>query len=189
MLIVKEHSSEKYSPRTYYNAKSADLTVALACDLTTAGEKLTKKAAGNRYIGFDLTKEDDHVVIAREIYREIMRRNQCKSGWVQTLNIAGNGIYTLSKFGYDQQQINRLVYKTLHLLHQHHPINKIYTGGQTGVDLAGVDLAGAVAGYALNIETEVTLPKGFIQRYSDGIDVRSSEEFIRKSIMDYTSEL
>lgn len=45
-LIIKESTSSKYTPRTYYNAKSADLTVAFAVDFSTAGERCTHKAAG-----------------------------------------------------------------------------------------------------------------------------------------------
>lgn len=58
-------------------------------------------------------------------------------------------------------------------VHEYHPITKIYTGGQTGVDLAG-----SKAGYHLVIDTEVTLPKGYIMRFEDGKDVSCSKEFV-----------
>lgn len=58
------------------------------------------------------------------------------------------------------------------------PITKIYTGGQTGIDLAG-----AVAGYNLDIDTEVTLPKGFIMRFKDGKDVPMTKEEVENLIM------
>lgn len=154
-LVVNEHKSEKYPPRTYYNATSANLTIALATDLTTAGEKLTRKAAGeDKYLGFQLEKGTDAIEIARHIYRKMKKDN------VKTLNIAGNGIYTLRKENCTQDDMNGFVFTILSKIHQHLPIEKIYTGGQTGVDLAG-----AVSGYLLGIPTEVTLPNGFRQRF------------------------
>jgi len=172
LLTIKEHSSEKYTPRTYYNATSADLTFALATDLSTAGEKCTKKAAGNKYLGVEYVHQED-IVIARLLYKDLRRRN------AKTLNIAGNGIYTLCKQGLTQGDINRIIYNIINLVHIHWPIEKIYTGGQTGVDIAG-----AVAGYALEIETEVTLPKGFIQRFEDGKDRQMTEFNIRNQIVE-----
>ena len=52
MVVVQEHKSAKYTPRTYFNASSGDVTLAMAVDLNTAGEILTHKAAGEKYIGF-----------------------------------------------------------------------------------------------------------------------------------------
>lgn len=45
MINVIENDSPKYSPRTYFNAKAAELTVAIASDFTTVGEKLTNVRA------------------------------------------------------------------------------------------------------------------------------------------------
>ena len=36
-LTIQEYKSTSYAPRTYHNAHSADLTVAIACDFNTAG--------------------------------------------------------------------------------------------------------------------------------------------------------
>lgn len=171
LLNVKEHSSEKYPPRTYYNATSADLTIAFAVDLNTAGEKLTHKAAGEKYIGFLLTDETDTLIVARELYSRMKKNN------VKTINIAGNGIYTLAGHQCSQDFMNQFVYEILAKVHQFMPIQKIYTGGQTGVDLAG-----AVCGYALGIPTEVTLPKGFKQRFEDNVDVNGTKEGVIEQI-------
>lgn len=171
LLKIKEHSSDKYTPRTYYNAKSADLTVAFAVNLNTAGEKCTHKAAGDKYIGFLLNDESDTVKIAFDLFNTIKKNN------VKSLNIAGNGIYTLSQYGCDQDFINYFVYNIIAKVHEHYKIEKIYTGGQTGVDLAG-----AVAGYLLNINTEVTLPLGYIQRFENKIDVKMNQNDILNQI-------
>ena len=69
-------------------------------------------------------------------------------------------------------------------VHYHYPINKIYTGGQTGVDLAG-----AVCGYTLVIPTEVMLPHGFRQRFENGKDVNGTEQIIERQITEGASSL
>lgn len=177
-LNVKEHTSPKYPPRTYYNATSSDVTLALAVDLTTAGEKLTHKAAGEKYIGFQLNDELSILDVARPLYRKLKNVN------AESLNIAGNGIYTLSKFNCDQEFINQFVYWIIKQVHEHHPLKKIYTGGQTGVDIAG-----AVAGCALGIETEVTLPNGYIQRFEDGKDITQTKEQVEEQILSWVNKL
>lgn len=178
MLTVQEHESPGYAPRTHFNAQSAAITAAFAVDMTTAGERLTKIAAGPKYIGFEISKESDPLVIARKLYKEI------KLKYANTLNIAGNGIYTLSQHGWSQEEINLFVYDVLKPVSEHLKLKTIYTGGQTGVDIAG-----AVAGYALGIDTIVTLPKGFRQRLADETDVRLSREVIEKQIKKYSKQL
>ncbi len=111
-------------------------------------------------------------------YRNIIDPSQA------TINIAGNGIYTLHKHGLNQAYVNELVYNVLKIALKDGTLKRIYTGGQTGVDLAG-----AVAGYALGIPTEVTLPKGFKQRFADGIDVDGTEDSIREQIYNGVKQL
>lgn len=168
ILIINQHKSVKYPPRTYYNATSAGVTLALALNLETAGELLTKKAAENRYIGFKLT---DDIMIARQLYKKMKQDN------VNTLNVAGNGIYTLSEHGCSQEFINYFTYKIISKVHQHLPIEKIYTGGQTGVDISG-----AVTGYLLGIPTEVNLPLGYLQRFEYKKDVTGTREKVFEQI-------
>jgi len=165
MLLVKEHSSPKYTPRTYYNAKSAEITLAFAMDFTTAGERLTKKASYPNYL--DLPLDEPWIDNAKKVWRVLHKNNY------SVVNVAGNGIYTLSKHGMRQSDIDTYVLNVIKQVHEYHPITKIYTGGQTGVDLAG-----AKAGYHLGIDTEVTLPKGYIMRFEDGKDVSCSKEFV-----------
>lgn len=171
-LIVREHSSSKYSPRTYYNAKSADLTVAFATDFHTAGEKCTKNAAGDKYLSLDLNLNE--LETARSLYKAMVCTN------AKTLNIAGNGIYTLAKSQITQRCIDNYVYFVLAKVIQYLPIHKIYTGGQTGVDLAG-----ARAAWHLGIDCEVTYPKGYLMRGEDKIDREHSHEYIVKLIQEY----
>lgn len=171
MIIIQEHQSQKYTPRTYFNAHSGDVTIAMAVDLTTAGEKLTHKAAGEKYIGFLLTEDTEAIDVARQLYRFMKQKN------AKTLNIAGNGIYTLAKHGCDQAHINSFVCDVIEKVHTYWPIEKIFTGGQTGVDLAG-----AVVAQYLNIPALITLPKGYIQRFEDKVDRVQTREQVREQI-------
>jgi hypothetical protein len=177
MLIIKEHSSTSYGPRTYVNAASADVTIAIATDYSTAGEKCTHKAAGSKYLRLQHSAHTN-IELARILYCH-MKNNNCRS-----INVAGNGIYTLAKSGLTQESINLDVFEILATVHKHWEITKIVCGGQTGVDMAG-----AVAGYALGIETVVTYPKGFKMRMADKIDRDYSEEFIRNMVISYAHKL
>jgi hypothetical protein len=168
MLMVKETKSSKYPPRTFYNANNSDLTVAFAVDLNTLGEQLTKKAAGpNKYIGISLSQP----LNINLLYDIIGDKN------AKILNIAGNSIHTLNKYGISQDQINMYILNIIQQIHNMYQINKILTGGQSGVDLAG-----AVAGYKCGIPVEVNMPKGFIQRNINGIDISHTKEEIEVMI-------
>ncbi len=165
MIKFEQTKSAKYAPRTYHNATSAQLTLAFAQDFFTAGELLTKKAAGSNYKAIQLsslaTDLDD---VAFSIVFE------CKRIGARSLNIAGNSLSTLSKYGYSQQQVNQLIYDVLSKVHLNFELYSIVSGGQTGVDWAG-----GVAAYALNINCVMTFPAGFLQRNIDGIDFVNDE--------------
>jgi nitroreductase len=157
MLKVLEHSSSRYGPRTYQNASKAHVTIAFAVDFQTAGERLTHKAAGDKYLAVDL--RTDVLDAARAVYRALKARD------AHVLNIAGNGIYTLSRHGWDQHRVNEYVHAVLLKVYEHWPFQLLVSGGQTGVDLAG-----GVAGLCLGVDVEMTYPKGFKQRHEDKID-------------------
>ena len=178
MVEIREHSSPKYTPRTYFNAKTADVTLAIAVDLSTAGEKCTHKAAGDKYIGFQIDKDTDYLEVARGLYK-FMKARQAK-----TLNVAGNGIYTLAKYGINQEWINRFVCNVIAKVDEFNPIETIYSGGQTGVDMAG-----AVAANIVGIDATITLPKGYIQRFEDKVDVCQSYEDVERQLKTMTANL
>lgn len=169
-LTIKEHSSSSYGPRTKFNAESADLTIAFATDFSTAGEKLTHKVAGSRYLGVAI--DFDSLSAARKIYSRLRFFN------ATSINVAGNGIYTLAKTGISQEQINQFVFDAVKQAHTHWPISKIVSGGQTGVDLAGL-----VAAVVLDIPAVGTLPNGFIQRGLNGVDEKKSAKEIENTII------
>ena len=173
-LSLVEHSSSNYSPRTYHNANSADLTVALACDFSTAGEKLTHKAAGSNYLGVPIqfTPQDTAKMILYHLHERGLAN--------PTINIAGNGIYTLAKkLDWSQHAVNLHVTHALALVNREIPIKLVVSGGQTGVDIAGI-----VAAQVLQIDARATFPKGFVQRFEDGRDVSRQEEDIRREILE-----
>lgn len=178
-LSIVQHKSSSYAPRTYHNASVADVTIAIAVDHNTAGEKCTQKAvaAAKKQI-VKLEMSDDYLNMARVVWKAI------KDIPNPTINIAGNGIYTLQKRGYTQEKANRIVYDILAKVHEHHAIKKIVSGGQTGIDLAG-----GVAAYKLGIDCEMTLPQGFKMRFQNGKDYDHTEDFVRQLVLDYSNIL
>lgn len=169
-LTVLEYPGS-YSARTRHNAQSAQLTVAFAVDFTTAGERLTRSAAGTSYLGFNLNV-DIPLIAARRLYSIVRGRN------FRTINIAGNGIYTLAKFGWSQLRVNQYLLEVLNNVHRHWPLFKVVSGGQTGADIAGL-----AAAYAIDVpEVTAVLPKGFKQRLVDGRDVFQTEQSIISQI-------
>src|ERR1035437_18702 len=104
-INFEEEKTFGYRNRTIKNA-SADATIAIALNFNSAGEKLTKSSVLNqnkKYIqvkakGLKITKELVYNIV--EVLNEICAK---------TLNIAGNGIYTL-KGEYTQQEIDDFTY-------------------------------------------------------------------------------
>lgn len=165
-LELKEHVSPYYPPRTYHNAYTADLTIAFAVDYTTAGERLTERAAKGKYLQLPL-----YLSPQARVHR--LKQYMDEHPGIRTINIAGNGIYTLKEHRIDQPTINRILYDTLKT--PPHPVH-ILSGGQTGVDEAG-----AVAGAVLGWDVTVTFPKGFKRRISDSEgDIDSTYPQIRE---------
>ena len=169
-LILKEHRSASYAPRTYHNATQG-VTLAIAVDFTTAGERLTHKAAKEKII--QIPWGEDTTVAARKLY-SMLKKHDC-----HVLNVAGNGIYTLTKKGVTQQQANQYVLDIVSLVHKHWPLTQVVSGGQTGMDIAGL-----VAGCVLGIETVGMWPKGYLMRFNDGKDVNMTQEAIEDMITD-----
>lgn len=176
MIKLVEHKSSSYGPRTFHNAKSAQLTAAIAINFNTAGEKLTHKAAGECYITLPFL--DPCLDNARRLYVA------CKRFRVETLNIAGNGIATFADANVWRETVHQYVFNILRQVHAHYPIQKIVSGGQTGVDIAG-----AMAACKLGIDAEITFPLGFRQRDENRVDHYYSEEEIMKQIVEGASKL
>lgn len=170
-IDFQEEPTTGYTNRTRKNA-SADATIALAVDFTSAGEKLTKTSVlsqGKKYIPVDaksLTVTEDRV---NKIVGYLNAVN------AKTLNIAGNGIYTM-KGQYTQEQVDNFTYDLLNAVLNSpllkNKIQSIRTGGQTGFDEAGTKAA-----VRLGIPSLILAPKGWKFRDINGTDITDEQAF------------
>lgn len=186
---VIEDSERSYLSRTKKNAEWSDITIALGEDLTTAGELQTAKFAGaevvevektnargekyktvseitnakkGKYIGVDISKTPSAKDIADNIYQQITERNLPTKDI--KLNIAGNGIYTLKS---EQKVYDTLLTDVIKALQDKGvTISEIRSGGQTGIDEAGIKAA-----MSLGIKASLVAPKGFRFRGKDNKDI------------------
>lgn len=126
--------NNSYPSRTRENANWSDITIALAQDFNTAGEKLTKNAAKNKYVSSILSTESNNASeIAENLYNQIKAKGKVDN---LKINIAGNGIYSMSQ---NQAYYNDLVTQILEeLQNKGVTIAEIRSGGQTGIDEAGI---------------------------------------------------
>lgn len=167
-----EEQTIGYKSRTIKNA-SADATIAIAVDFTSGGERLTKSSVekqNKKYIPIDIK---NNLKVTDEVINEVV--NQLNEVSAKTLNIAGNGIYTmLGK--YTQQQLDDYTYDLLNAVlnspNLKNKIEKIRTGGQTGLDEAG-----AKAGKKLGIPTMILAPKDWTFRNENGQDINDEKQF------------
>jgi predicted NAD-dependent protein-ADP-ribosyltransferase YbiA (DUF1768 family) len=157
-----ESESWNYQERTRENARSADVTAAFAVDFTTAGERLTRRCAeeaGRAYVGIQLPQNRD-VLRSWEFARKAAERieNYISFADKAVINVAGNGLYTLPG-NVSQEDVDVLLTKTLMYLSMVRDVVSVRSGGQTGVDEAGVKAA-----EALGIPALVHAPKGWRMR-------------------------
>ena len=163
-LILEESEHISYGPRTAVNASRADITIAIAVDFTTFGEVLTKKVS-KKYLPITYGTPISDAV--ESILQRLMSEGH------RSINLAGNGGYTLIKYGLTQALVNRYVYDLIKGVHDVHPLVGLRSGGQTGIDFSA-----AVVGPLLGIPTKMLFPKGYKQRYTDGVDVLHTQEEI-----------
>jgi hypothetical protein len=170
LLRILETRESGYRARTQANVDAADLTVAFAKSYTTSGEQLTRRLAGDEYLAIPLGSDIGRA--AHQLAREMKTRG------AHSLNIAGNGSHSLSRYGVSQDDANQWVFAVLRQSHDEYPLQSLRSGGQTGVDLAAL-----IAGVLLNIPTTALLPRGFVQRSEDGVDAPHSASEIRDQVM------
>ena len=90
ILTIQEHKSSSYAPRTYHNAAQG-VTLAVAVDFNTAGERLTHKASKGNIIQHNYG--DDKLKCSRLLYSTL------KNTGCRVINVAGNGIYHFKELG------------------------------------------------------------------------------------------
>lgn len=175
-LTLNTMTSGSYMQRTRHNATTSDFTVACALEFATAGERNTKKMAGDKYLALALDRPA--IECARELYRQLVKHK------AKVLNLAGNGMHVLHSRGVTQRQVNVWVHDMLVLIHLHYPLQLLKSGGQTGVDIAA-----AVVGPYLHIPTEINFPFGYMQRREDGVDIMQSQDDVLQSIAQMRADL
>lgn len=158
-----------YAQRTDANAQWSDVTLGFAVDFNTAGERRTARAAGNKYISFDLFHDGDNSYDGDEITEKIKKAGLPTEGI--KLNISGNGIYTQGMPS--QEIVDSLVYQAIRgMMDAGITISEIRSGGQTGVDEAGIKAA-----QQLGIKAIVVAPRGYTFRNQEGRDINDETAF------------
>lgn len=163
--IFSVSKSTAYPVRTKENADWSDITLALAENFNSRGEQKTLEVAGNKYVSSQLIENVDE--IANRIYNQIKAKGKLSN---IKLNIAGNGIYSLRK---DQEYYNNLVTQVLQkLIDRGVTIAEIRSGGQTGIDEAGI-----IAAQRLGIPNTVHTTADYKFRGKDHKDISDEAAF------------
>ena len=188
--------STSYGQRTDENIRMSDVTLAFAVSFETGGEKRTAKTAKElgRYIPVQLPSLPNYISPEGEIiekkkgsYEKLVSNtvNDILKG-IENLgikkedikiNIAGNGIYTLSAPAYKQTQgqVDTFLRSVLDQLSKKIKIKEIRSGGQTGIDEAG-----AKAGASLGLNTVVHTTSDNKFRPSNNQDVSGNQQAFRE---------
>lgn len=182
-INFQEHTISGYPDRTRENVWLSDGTLIIN-RIESAGEKLTIKCC-NTYkkpylclslsdflkipktpSAFDYDRSKDSVEsTAAHIGRWISANN------IHHLNVAGNGIYHLPYLS--QYQVDERIYALFAAIPPHTwgNITMVRSGGQTGIDEAGVKAASR-----LGMSATVLAPKGWWYRDERGMDHRNDYE-------------
>lgn len=176
VLLLREHPSPAYAPRTGENARLADFTVALAADFDTAGERLTARLAAPRYACAGIFSDP------QDAAQRLLAAMQGVD--VRILNVAGNGLHTLHRLGLSQGAANTWVMRVLRRLRASRPLAGVRSGGQTGVDCAAL-----AAGLALGLPCEGLLPRGWRQRTRAGQDICADPDALAETLLQWASRL
>lgn len=178
-IVFEEDQTTGYRSRTIKNA-SADATIAIAVDFNSTGEKLTKSSVlnqGKLYLPVStniFSSSNEVNMMAEKIVSQIIKLGKNNI----TLNIAGNGLYSLKNtFPGGQKSVDNFTLELLtnivnRLKENGVNISLLRTGGQTGFDEAG-----AKAGIKLGIPTKVLAPKGWAFRDINGKDIYDERQF------------
>lgn len=175
--------SSNYADRTRENADWSDVTIALAENFNTAGERLTKRVSGSKYIPHVLNPSTNNArEIADSIYNELERKGRTEN---VKLNVAGNGIYSLTQ---SQDYYDQLLTDVISILQSKGvTFSAIRSGGQSGIDEAGI-----IAAQSLGIPSEVHTTANFRFRNKENRDIADETLFknrFKKEALTPTSDL
>ena len=178
-------SSGDYPVRTKENITWSDITLSFAADETTPGERLTEREAVNQgkyYNEYtpnglnvtDIKRRVKNFIISLGNDQSFGHKGKTLPKENIKLNIAGNGIYDLKKYNITQEDLNDYVTEYLkELMAQGVTISEIRSGGQTGVDEAGI-----IAAQRLGLKWSVNAPKGWKFRDINGRDISDKKQFL-----------
>lgn len=171
MIHFIEHPVGGYRERTIENVRQASVTIAIARDFNTAGERLTKNACtklGASYFPINIAEGFQSAAgYAFEVASMMDITDRI------SVNFAGNGIYSLREYG--QDRVDEWVQSLLLSMTDFIKVVAVRSGGQTGIDEAG-----AKAGDRLGILTTVLAPKGWLFRDIHHVDHSSEHEFKKR---------
>lgn len=168
-----EHKTAGYASRTRENVKLSDLTIAFGVDLYTPGEKLTRNTAGQKYCSVQLIEKpnEPNEPLIKSIRWRATVVSALKSYRPAVINIAGNGIYNFTRFQEDiDEEICEFLNVCFHI--SEHTPDVIRSGGQTGIDEAGLNAA-----VILDIQPICLAPKGWVFRDAKGKDISDETQF------------
>lgn len=179
--VVYTESEGDYKERTEENANAndVDFTFQFAADFSTAGERCTTKAAGNSCFPIPLLDEDGKFDLSAAAVNKAVKSilddmpEEYLKGEPCGINIAGNGIYTLQKYGINQMKCDTFVSAVFSKLQEKGiNITSVRSGGQSGVDESAV-----AVGHVLNIPVTVHAPAGWKFRTVDNHNVSDEAQF------------
>lgn len=189
--VFLEDDRRNYASRTSKNARWSDITLALTADIESPGEKTTRKAAGDKFVGYilpdgfrDLEYYPNPVMkMAKEIAWLIEANPNFRKEGLR-LNIAGNAMPILSRHGITVNMVSSLIWHILvELAEDGTKIEEVRSGGQTGVDEAAV-----IAAQNCGLKCSILAPKGFRMHYEDGVEIEDEKHFkdrFRRQVIDY----
>ena len=185
---IMEDSARNYGHRTWANAAWSDITLALATDFLSPGEITTRRAAGDKYLRYQLTSNLKRLITinqdgereARKIARMIRNHTCYKEDGIR-LNIAGNGLVTLLKSGVDTQTVAAFISNIfIACKDKGVKILEVRSGGQSGVDEAGI-----IAAQRNKMSCSILAPKGFRWRDKKGDEKEGKTAFVNRFKEEY----
>ena len=177
-LTITVSSVSGYNRRTFENATQADLTIAVATDFSTAGERLTRRAAAGRIVSIPHQAVDFEHHVGRVV--ALLNAVTAVKRSPVTVNGAGNGVYTLASKS--QAEADVFAYSLLSSILRHpdkkFDIGLVRSGGQTGYDVAFIKAA-LILGIPAHIHAARSRQGGILIRRADGRDVSLDEHDYR----------
>ena len=185
---IMEDSERNYGHRTWANAAWSDITLALATDFSSPGEITTRRAAGDKYLRYQLTRDLDKLLTFdrdgdREVKKivQMIRNHSCYKEEGIRLNIAGNGLVTLLKSGVDTQSVATFIGMIFSACKKEGvKILEVRSGGQSGVDEAGI-----IAAQRNGMCCSILAPKGFRWRDKKGNEKEGRTAFEKRFWEEY----